>query len=49
VPEDVGGIRPAAKAAKLKLKGPKKVFLIDGDDRVGALSARLQPNSAPPR
>lgn len=31
----------AAKAAKLKLTGPKKTFLIDGDDRVGALSEVL--------
>jgi hypothetical protein len=38
VPADPAGFVAAAKAAKLKLKGPKKVFLIDGDDRVGALS-----------
>ena len=38
VPEDPAAFVAAAKAAKLKLKGPKKVFLIDGDDRVGALS-----------
>lgn len=38
VPEDPQAFVAAAKAAKLKLKGPKKVFLIDGDDRVGALS-----------
>ncbi len=38
VPEDRAAFVAAAKAAKLKLKGPKKVFLIDGDDRVGALS-----------
>jgi len=38
VPADPAAFVAAAKAAKLKVKGPKKVFLIDGDDRVGALS-----------
>jgi hypothetical protein len=38
VPADPVAFIAAAKAAKVKLKGPKKVFLIDGDDRVGALS-----------
>jgi len=41
VPADSAAFVAAAKAAKLKLKGPKKVFLIDGDDRVGALSEVL--------
>jgi hypothetical protein len=38
VPADSAAFVAAAKGAKLKLKGPKKTFLIDGDDRVGALS-----------
>jgi hypothetical protein len=38
IPAEPAAFVAAAKAAKLKLKGPKKVFLIDGDDRVGALS-----------
>jgi hypothetical protein len=38
IPEDAAAFVAAAKAAKIKLKGPKKVFLIDGDDRVGAVS-----------
>lgn len=38
IPEDAAAFVAVAKAAKIKLKGPKKVFLIDGDDRVGALS-----------
>ena len=38
VPAEQVPFLAAAKAAKLKLKGPKKAFLIDGDDRVGALS-----------
>jgi hypothetical protein len=41
VPADSAAFVAAAKASKLKLKGPKKVFLIDGDDRVGALSEVL--------
>jgi hypothetical protein len=38
VPADPAAFVAAAKAAKLKLKGPKKTFLIEGDDRVGALA-----------
>lgn len=38
IPENSAAFVAAAKAAKIKLKGPKKVFLIDGDDRVGALA-----------
>ena len=41
VPADPAVYIAAAKAAKLKLTGPKKTFLIDGDDRVGALSEVL--------
>jgi len=41
VPEQPAALLAAAKSAKLKLKGPKKVFLIDGDDRVGALAEVL--------
>ena len=38
VPADAVAFLAAAKAAKLKLKGPKKTFLIEGDDRVGAIA-----------
>src|SRR5256885_1458198 len=38
VPADGAAFVAAAKQAKIKLKGPKKCFLIEGDDRVGALS-----------
>jgi len=38
IPENSAAFAAAAKAAKIKVKGPKKVFLIDGDDRVGALA-----------
>ena len=36
VPEDTAAFRAAAKKAKWKVKGPKKGFLVTGDDRVGA-------------
>ena len=39
VPADGAAFVAAAKQAKIKLKGPKKCFLIEGDDRVGALGA----------
>ena len=42
IPADSVAFRSAAKAAKWKLKGPKKGFLIQGDDRVGALADLLR-------
>ena len=36
IPEDAAAFRRAAKKAKWKVVGPKKVFLVQGDDRVGA-------------
>lgn len=38
VPEDSAAFRRAAKKAKWKVTGPKKVFLLQGDDRVGLLA-----------
>ena len=38
VPEDAAAFRAAAKAAKWKLVGPKKAFLISGTDRPGAVA-----------
>jgi prephenate dehydratase len=38
VPTDQAALKAAAKKAKLKLVGPKTGFLIQGDDRVGALA-----------
>jgi len=38
VPEDAAAFRAAAKAAKWKLVGPKKVFLVSGADRPGAVA-----------
>jgi hypothetical protein len=41
VPADPVAFTTAAKAAKVKLKGPKKAFLIEGDDRPGAMGDTL--------
>ncbi len=41
VPSDGAAFRAAAKQAKWKLTGPKKGFLIQGDDRVGAVADLL--------
>src|SRR5262245_66693303 len=38
IPEDSAAFRRAAKKAKWKVIGPKKVFLLQGDDRVGLLA-----------
>jgi hypothetical protein len=37
VPSDAAALKAAASRAKWKLTGPKKAFLIEGDDRTGAL------------
>ncbi len=37
VPVDAEAFKAAAKAGGWKVVGPKKAFLIEGDDRVGAL------------
>ena len=41
VPSDSAAFLAAAKAAKIKLSRPKKVLLIQGDDRVGAVQEIL--------
>ncbi len=41
VPSDAAAFLAAAKAAKLKVSKPKTVFLIEGDDRVGAMAQLL--------
>jgi hypothetical protein len=41
VPADAVAFLAAAKNAKLKISKPKTVFLIEGDDRVGALASTL--------
>ena len=38
IPEDAAAFKQAAKQARWKLIGPKRGFLVQGDDRVGALS-----------
>ena len=42
VPEDAAAFRQVAKAAKWKLTGPKKAFLITGEDRPGAIAEIIQ-------
>jgi hypothetical protein len=42
VPEDGAAFRAAAKKAKWKVTGPKKAFLLAGDDRPGAIAEVLQ-------
>ncbi len=41
VPSDASALAAAAKGAKIKLSKPKTAFLIDGDDRVGALASTM--------
>ena len=41
VPEDSGALRLAAKKLKLKLSPRKSGFLVQGDDRVGAMNETL--------
>jgi hypothetical protein len=41
IPVDPAAFKAAAKQARLKLVGPKKGFLIHGEDRVGALAEVL--------
>jgi hypothetical protein len=41
IPSDSASFVAAAKAGKIKLSRPKKVFLIQGDDRVGAIQEIL--------
>ena len=41
VPENPAAFREVARRAKWKVTGPKRAFLIDGDDRVGAGAALL--------
>src|ERR1043166_3521639 len=42
IPEDAAAFRAAAKKAKWKITGPKKAFLIAGDDRPGVVAEMLQ-------
>src|SRR5213593_359190 len=41
VPADTAAFLAAAKNAKIKLSKPKTAFLIEGDDRMGALAGFL--------
>ena len=46
VPSDPAQFREVAKRAKWKVKGPKRAFLIQGDDRVGACAEILDKLAA---
>jgi hypothetical protein len=46
VPEDGAAFRAAAKAAKWKLTGPKRAFLVTGDDRPGVVADLMQKLAA---
>lgn len=39
VPVDAAGFRAAAERIKLKLRAPKTIFIIQGDDRPGAVAS----------
>ena len=43
VPTNAEAFKAAAKAAKWKVVGPKKGFVIEGEDRVGALADYFAP------
>lgn len=42
VPEDAQAFKAAARQARIKLSARKTAFLVDGDDRRGAIAALLQ-------
>jgi hypothetical protein len=42
IPDDPALFKQAAKRAKWKVVGPKKGFLVQGDDRVGAVAELLE-------
>ena len=46
VPEDPDALRAAAEQAGVTLTGPKRVFLIQGDDRVGAVADAMEKLAA---
>jgi hypothetical protein len=46
IPADPAAFKQAAKRAKWKVVGPKRGFLVRGDDRVGALAELVEPLAA---
>ena len=42
VPENPAAFRAAAKKAGWKVTGPKKVFLIEGEDRLGVMAEAME-------
>ena len=41
IPADSAAFKAVAKQKKWKVKGPKRAFIIEGDDRIGACAAVL--------
>ncbi len=46
IPAHPAAFKEAAKRAKWKVVGPKRGFLVRGDDRVGAIAELLEPLAA---
>ena len=46
VPADSAAFKAVAKQKKWKVKGPKRAFVIEGDDRIGACAAVLDKLAA---
>jgi hypothetical protein len=46
VPENPAAFRAAAKKAGWKVTGPKKVFLVDGEDRIGVMAEAMEKLAA---
>jgi hypothetical protein len=46
IPADPAAFKQAAKKAKWKVVGPKRGFLVQGDDRVGAVAELLERTAA---
>jgi len=46
VPENPAAFRAAAKKAGWKVTGPNKVFLIDGEDRLGVMAEAMEQLAA---
>lgn len=42
VPENAAALKAAAQQAKIKLSAPKTAFLVEGDDRIGAIFDMLR-------
>lgn len=46
IPADAAGFKQAAKRAGWKVTGPKRAFLLQGDDRIGAIAEAIEKLAA---